>query len=93
MFRVVIILLLDIAISLVLCCCLASFTTFLTILQYLIQCLRNTDVCSEAIHTSSVLARYFYSLCNAVIFFTLLCITGKVTWKMYKKVHSNELSI
>jgi len=51
-------------------------------------------VVSEGIQTSCLFARYFYSLCNqTIIIFHTLCLTGKPAWKMFKKVHWNELNI
>jgi len=43
---------------------------------------------TKGTQTSFMIARYFYSLYNWVIFsFVLLYWTGKLTWKMFKKVH------
>jgi hypothetical protein len=95
MFHVVFILLLPFAVSQPCCCFLASFITFLKILQYLIRSvlLLIAAVLRKGKHTSFVFARYFYSLCNPIVPIFPLYFTGKLAWKMFKKVHINELNI
>ena len=47
-------------------------------------------VLSDGIQTYFVFARYFYSLCNPIIF--VFHTTRKVAWKMFKKIYRNELN-
>ena len=95
MFHVVVILLLGFAISLLQCCFLASFMTFHRILQYLIQCAFGSLLFLLKVYKLLLWLQYIFIPCviQSFLSFILLCLTGKLAWKMFKKVHRNGLKI
>jgi len=70
-----------------------NFSENFTIFNKKVLLLLITAVLRKGIQTSSVFARYFYSLRNPIVLIYPFYLTGMLAWKMLKKVHRNELNI